>query len=54
MYVLIRAHRSIIAQLNVPWVAIISMDSFYKVLSPEQSAAAHRNEYDFDCPGTSL
>ena len=26
------------------------MDSFYKVLSPEQHEAAARNEYNFDHP----
>ncbi len=26
-------------------------DSFYKPLTPEQHAAAHKNEYDFDSPG---
>lgn len=26
------------------------MDSFYKPLTSEQSAAAFRNEYDFDAP----
>lgn len=25
-------------------------DSFYKTLKPEESAKAHANEYDFDCP----
>jgi uridine kinase len=25
-------------------------DSFYKPLTPEESAAAFRNEYDFDSP----
>ena len=40
----------IIQSLNLPWVIILSMDSFYKVLSPEQSAAAFRNEFDFDAP----
>lgn len=25
-------------------------DSFYRPLTPEQSAAAYRNEYDFDSP----
>ena len=29
---------------------VLSMDSFYKPLSSEQSALAHRNEYDFDAP----
>jgi len=28
----------------------LSMDSFYKPLTPEESAAAFRNEYDFDAP----
>jgi len=29
---------------------IISQDSFYKVLTPEQHALAHKNEYDLDTP----
>lgn len=41
---------AIVASLNLPWVVILSMDSFYKSLTPEQSAAAFRNEYDFDSP----
>ncbi|KAF2273530.1 uridine-cytidine kinase 2 [Westerdykella ornata] len=41
---------TIVASLNLPWVVILSMDSFYKPLTPEQSAAAFRNEYDFDSP----
>ncbi|KND02157.1 uridine kinase [Spizellomyces punctatus DAOM BR117] len=40
----------IIRSLGVPWVILLSMDSFYKPLTPEQVAAAHRNEYDFDHP----
>ena len=28
----------------------MSMDSFYKVLTPEQSRKAFLNEYDFDSP----
>ncbi|KAI4274083.1 MAG: hypothetical protein LQ337_004191 [Flavoplaca oasis] len=28
----------------------MSMDSFYKFLTPEQHALAHRNEYDLDAP----
>ncbi|KAF1919755.1 uridine-cytidine kinase 2 [Ampelomyces quisqualis] len=39
-----------VASLNLPWVVILSMDSFYKPLTPEQSAAAFRNEHDFDAP----
>ena len=41
---------AIIDALNLPWVVIMSMDSFYKVLTPEQSRKAFRNEYDFDSP----
>ncbi|KAI4709594.1 hypothetical protein J4E89_005610 [Alternaria sp. Ai002NY15] len=41
---------AIVASLNLPWVVILSMDSFYKPLTPEQSAAAFRNEFDFDSP----
>ncbi|RMY28067.1 hypothetical protein D0866_09685 [Hortaea werneckii] len=41
---------AIIRELNLPWVVILSMDSFYKPLTVEQSAAAFRNEYDFDSP----
>ncbi|KAF1816813.1 uridine-cytidine kinase-like protein-like 1 [Eremomyces bilateralis CBS 781.70] len=41
---------AIVAQLNLPWVVILSMDSFYKVLTPDQSACAFRNEFDFDAP----
>jgi len=40
----------IIEELDLHWVVILSMDSFYKVLSAEQSAAAHRSEYNFDHP----
>lgn len=42
--------RAIIDALNLPWVLIMSMDSFYKVLTPEQSRKAFLNEYDFDSP----
>lgn len=41
---------AIIKELNLPWVVILSMDSFYKPLTAEQSAAAFRNDYDFDAP----
>jgi uridine kinase len=43
----------IIRELNVPWVSLLSMDSFYNPLSPEQIQAAHRNEFNFDHPGIS-
>ena len=41
---------AIIKELNLPWVVIMSMDSFYKPLTQEQSQAAFRNEFDFDAP----
>ncbi|KAK2553686.1 Uridine-cytidine kinase-like 1 [Acropora cervicornis] len=40
----------IIEQLGVPWVSMLSLDSFYKVLTQEQHEAANRNEYNFDHP----
>lgn len=40
----------IIKNLNLPSVVLISMDSFYKNLSPEASAKAFANEYNFDHP----
>ncbi|KAF6230944.1 hypothetical protein HO173_010852 [Letharia columbiana] len=45
------AHK-IVSSLNLPWVAILSMDSFYRVLTPEQHILAQRNEYDFDSPSS--
>lgn len=41
---------AIINELNLPWVVLMSMDSFYKPLTAEESEAAFRNEYDFDAP----
>ncbi|EXJ55624.1 uridine kinase [Cladophialophora yegresii CBS 114405] len=40
----------IVQSLNLPWVIILSIDSFYKSLTPEQNALAHRNEWDLDSP----
>ncbi|XP_061076557.1 uridine-cytidine kinase-like 1 isoform X8 [Conger conger] len=40
----------IIEALDVPWVVLLSMDSFYKVLSPEEEALAASNDYNFDHP----
>ncbi|KAJ5783576.1 uncharacterized protein N7518_009253 [Penicillium psychrosexuale] len=40
----------VVKSLNLPWVVILVMDSFYKTLTPEQHHKAHANEYDFDCP----
>ncbi|XP_050972443.1 uridine-cytidine kinase-like 1a [Labeo rohita] len=41
----------IIEALDVPWVVLLSMDSFYKVLSPVEQALAASNDYNFDHPG---
>ncbi|XP_077290179.1 uridine-cytidine kinase-like lethal (2) k01209 [Arctopsyche grandis] len=40
----------IIESLDVPWVTIVSMDSFYKVLNEKQHNLAEQNEYNFDHP----
>ncbi|KAJ5972547.1 uncharacterized protein N7479_002465 [Penicillium vulpinum] len=40
----------IVKSLDLPWVVILVMDSFYKTLTSEQHHKAHANEYDFDCP----
>lgn len=42
--------RKIIEELDVPWVTLLSLDSFYKVLSEKQHEEAARNEYNFDHP----
>ncbi|KAI1824467.1 uridine kinase [Xylaria intraflava] len=41
---------AIVSKLNLPWVVILSMDSYYKPLGPEASKKAFQNEYDFDSP----
>ncbi|TRY98146.1 hypothetical protein DNTS_028493 [Danionella cerebrum] len=40
----------IIEALDVPWVVLLSMDSFYKILSKDEQELAARNEYNFDHP----
>uniref|UniRef100_A0A8D0GH88 Phosphoribulokinase/uridine kinase domain-containing protein n=1 Tax=Sphenodon punctatus TaxID=8508 RepID=A0A8D0GH88_SPHPU len=40
----------IIEALDVPWVVLLSMDSFYQVLNKEQQDLAACNEYNFDHP----
>nr|CDS21471.1 uridine cytidine kinase 1 1 [Echinococcus granulosus] len=40
----------IIERLNVSWVSILSMDSYYKVLSAEEKQLAKEGRYDFDHP----
>lgn len=42
--------KTIISKLGVPWVVIISLDSFYKVLNDEQRERARKGEYNFDHP----
>ncbi|KAL1869930.1 Uridine kinase [Diaporthe australafricana] len=42
--------RAIVNRLNLPWVVILSMDSFYKSLDADASRRAFLNEYDFDSP----
>ncbi|BFZ00159.1 hypothetical protein BsWGS_03198 [Bradybaena similaris] len=42
--------RKITEALDVPWVSLVSMDSFYKVLNHEQHERAILNEYNFDHP----
>ncbi|KAI3320072.1 uridine kinase [Xylariaceae sp. AK1471] len=41
---------AIVSKLNLPWVVILSMDSYYKPLDAESSKKAFNNEYDFDSP----
>ncbi|XP_030054453.1 uridine-cytidine kinase-like 1 isoform X1 [Microcaecilia unicolor] len=40
----------IIEALDVPWVVLLSMDCFYKVLNKEEQELAAKNEYNFDHP----
>ncbi len=42
--------QKIIKQLGHPWVTLLSMDSFYKVLNEKQHEQAAVNEYNFDHP----
>lgn len=42
--------KKIIEDLNVQWVSLLSMDSFYKVLSEEEHNLAEKNQYNFDHP----
>ncbi|KAG0371234.1 uracil phosphoribosyltransferase-domain-containing protein [Gamsiella multidivaricata] len=42
----------IIKNLNVPWVVLLSMDSFYRDLNDEELEIAHRNDWDFDSPNS--
>uniref|UniRef100_A0A0N4ZAK7 uridine/cytidine kinase n=1 Tax=Parastrongyloides trichosuri TaxID=131310 RepID=A0A0N4ZAK7_PARTI len=41
---------NIVASMGLPWVNIITMDSFYKILTPEQRELAAKDDYNFDVP----
>lgn len=43
------AHQ-IIKEINEPWTVLLSLDNFYKPLTPEQSKKAFNNEFDLDKP----
>ncbi|XP_058827901.1 uridine-cytidine kinase-like 1 isoform X2 [Topomyia yanbarensis] len=42
--------QKIIESLDVPWVTLLSMDCFYKILNEKQHVQATKNEYNFDHP----
>ncbi|KAJ1899239.1 Uridine kinase [Kickxella alabastrina] len=44
--------KRIVESLDVPWVVIISMDSFYRRLAPEESKQAFANNHDLDHPSS--
>ncbi|KAJ2557424.1 Uridine kinase [Coemansia sp. RSA 1933] len=44
--------KRIFDNLDVPWVVIVSMDSFYRKLTPEESKQAFENNHDFDHPSS--
>lgn len=45
---------AMVRKLNLPWVVILSMDSYYNTLNKEQSKQAFACEFDFDSPEVSL
>ncbi|SCU78172.1 LANO_0A02300g1_1 [Lachancea nothofagi CBS 11611] len=40
----------ITASINTPWTVLISLDNFYKPLTPDQRQLALENNFDFDQP----
>uniref|UniRef100_A0A1I8BWE4 Uridine kinase n=1 Tax=Meloidogyne hapla TaxID=6305 RepID=A0A1I8BWE4_MELHA len=42
--------QKIIERLEMPWVTVLAMDSFYNVLNEEQHHLADKQEYNFDHP----
>eukprot|EP01128_Nolandella_sp_AFSM9_P004704 TRINITY_DN2152_c0_g1_i2.p1 TRINITY_DN2152_c0_g1~~TRINITY_DN2152_c0_g1_i2.p1 ORF type:complete len:504 (-),score=73.81 TRINITY_DN2152_c0_g1_i2:553-2064(-) len=41
---------AIVSACMIDWVSLVHMDNFYKPLTPEQSALANQNLYNFDHP----
>lgn len=42
--------QQIIDAINQPWTVLLSLDNFYKPLTPAQRELAFKNEFDFDEP----
>jgi len=42
--------RKIIEKLGIPWVVMISMDRFYRELTPEEHVKANNREFNWDHP----
>ncbi|SCW00354.1 LAFE_0C02344g1_1 [Lachancea fermentati] len=40
----------IVSSINTPWTVLISLDNFYKPLTPEERELAFKNTFDFDQP----
>ena len=40
----------LILELGVPWVTLLSMDSFYRVLNEKEHELANQNKHNFDHP----
>ena len=40
----------LISELGVPWVTLLSMDSFYRVLNEKEHELANQNQHNFDHP----
>ena len=40
----------LISELGVPWVTLLSMDSFYRVLNEKEHELANQNKHNFDHP----
>ncbi|AOA62796.1 Uridine kinase [Komagataella phaffii CBS 7435] len=42
--------KHIVKAINQPWTVVLSLDNFYKVLTPEQHILAEHAQYDLDSP----